>query len=143
MPAPKGNDFNMKWKTKAERQEAFEAVYQHLSSGFSRSSFPLSDWDTVERYMRDFPEDFPAEKIAEAMRANALEWERIGMDGARGKIAGFNAAAWIFNMKNRFKEDWRDKHDIDHQSSDGSMTPKDTGAAVLEALARKHGDADT
>lgn len=33
-----------------------------------------------------------------------------------------------------------DKQVIDHTSSDGSMTPKDTSAAVLAALARKHQD---
>lgn len=29
---------------------------------------------------------------------------------------------------------------VDHTSSDGSMAPKDSGAAVLEALRRKHDD---
>ena len=33
-----------------------------------------------------------------------------------------------------------DKQVIDHTSSDGSMTPKDTSNAVLEALSRKHRD---
>jgi phage terminase small subunit len=31
-----------------------------------------------------------------------------------------------------------DKQIIDHQSSDGSMTPRDMSAAVLAALAKKH-----
>ena len=35
-----------------------------------------------------------------------------------------------------------DKQIIDHQSSDGSMSPKDSSAAVIEALKRKHNDAD-
>src|SRR5699024_4951501 len=34
-----------------------------------------------------------------------------------------------------------DKNQVDHQSSDGSMSPKDSSAAVLEALRRKHDDA--
>lgn len=35
-----------------------------------------------------------------------------------------------------------DKAAIEHTSPDGSMTPKDSSAAVLEALSRKHRDAD-
>ena len=35
---------------------------------------------------------------------------------------------------------WRETNQIDHTSSDGSMTPKDHGDAVLDALSRKHAD---
>lgn len=40
-----------------------------------------------------------------------LFWERLGIDGVRGKYEGFSAATWIFNMKNRFQ--WRDRQDIE------------------------------
>jgi hypothetical protein len=33
---------------------------------------------------------------------------------------------------------WRETAQVDHTSSDGSMTPKDTSAAVLAALQAKH-----
>lgn len=62
-------------------------------------------------------------------------WERQGRKMSAGESEG-NATTWIFNMKNRFG--WKDKTEMDHKSSDGSMSPKDTGAAVLEALKRKH-----
>lgn len=35
---------------------------------------------------------------------------------------------------------YSDRQDIAHTSPDGSMTPRDTSAAVLEALRRKHDD---
>ena len=109
MAAPKGNNYRMKWKTKKEREEAFALVYDHLAAGYSKESFPYADWDTVERYCKDFPKEFPSEKLAEAMRIQRFEWESIGMDGAKGKIPGFNAASWIFNMKNRFRDEWQDR----------------------------------
>ena len=36
-----------------------------------------------------------------------------------------NASAAIFGVKNRSQEEWKDKHDIDHTSSDESMKPVD------------------
>src|SRR5690554_3055676 len=39
------------------------------------------------------------------------------------------------------KHGYSDKQEIDHRSGDGSMTPRDSGAAVLAALQRKHDDA--
>lgn len=120
MAAPKGNNYNKKWKTKEERQAAFQAVYEHLASGLSKGSFPLADWDTVEAYMKEFPEDFPPEKVSEAMRHQKLVWERLGMNGAMGEVDGFNATAWIFNMKNRFPAEWRDKQVNEHVGKDDS-----------------------
>ena len=35
---------------------------------------------------------------------------------------------------------YSDKQAVDHTSTDGSMTPRDSSAAVLEALRRKHDD---
>lgn len=38
-------------------------------------------------------------------------WEKKGQEATFGGVDGFNATAWIFNMKNRFKDDWRDKQE--------------------------------
>lgn len=43
----------------------------------------------------------------------------------------------VFALKNF---GWSDKQELAHTSPDGSMTPKDHGLAVLEALKRKHHD---
>lgn len=52
-----------------------------------------------------------------------------------------DVTAAIFWLKNRKPQEWRDKQELDHTSSDGSMTPKDTAAAITAALERKHRDA--
>lgn len=48
-------------------------------------------------------------------------WERTGRSMASGGHVG-NATVWVFNMKNRFG--WHDKQQLDHTSSDGTMSPK-------------------
>lgn len=55
------------------------------------------------------------------------------------KFAG--ASAGIFNA-NIIARDLglKDKSEIDHQSSDGSMSPKDTSQAVLDILKKKHAE---
>jgi len=112
MSAPKDNNYAMKWKTKKERVSACNAVRKHLESGLSQDCFIDADWDTVERYIKDFPEDFPTEKIAASKRKGRKFWEILGIKGATGVQANFNAASWIFTMKNKYG--WRDKVDIDH-----------------------------
>tara|TARA_R110000765_G_scaffold48435_4_gene99071 strand:- start:5744 stop:6190 length:447 start_codon:yes stop_codon:yes gene_type:complete len=106
--APKGNNNSLKWKTPDARQKAFDEVCKHLEAGYSKMSFPLADWDTVEWYCKKYPVDFPTERLKEAMRKHLLKWESIGVNGVKGEITGFNATAWIFNMKNRFRADWND-----------------------------------
>lgn len=40
-------------------------------------------------------------------------WEKNGRTATFGSTPGFNATSFIFNMKNRFKEDWRDRVEQD------------------------------
>lgn len=42
-------------------------------------------------------------------------WERVGRQATIGEVDGFNATSFIFNMKNRFKEDWRDRQEVDNK----------------------------
>lgn len=111
MPAPEGNTFNKKWATPEERQAACKAFCEHIAEGYSIESFPLADRKTIRYYAEQHPEDFPPEKLEEAARKGLLEWERIGKQGAKGEISGFNSSSWIFNMKNR--AGWRDTKDIE------------------------------
>lgn len=45
-----------------------------------------------------------------------------------------DTTAQIFWLKNRQPKSWRDKQEIDHQSSDGSMSPKQTKDLTDEEL---------
>jgi len=69
----------------------------------------LYEWDKVHP---DFSE---AKKIG--FERSRLTWEKIGLDLA--KTGTGNATAFIFNMKNRFKKEWRDKVENGFTNEDG------------------------
>jgi hypothetical protein len=46
-------------------------------------------------------------------------WEKQGRIATFGGFDGFNATSYIFQMKNRFREDWRDKQDLEHTGPNG------------------------
>lgn len=79
------------------------------------------DRSTINDWMEKHPEFSRA--VKRGLLKAQVWWEQKGKEGAMGGIDGFNATSFIFNMKNRFKDDWRDKHDFNHESEDGSMTP--------------------
>lgn len=116
--AQEGNQNALKYNTPAKRQAVFKKLLKHISDGYSKDCFPDCDWDTVEKYAEAFPLDFPPDQIKLAVRAAKRKWEAMGMNGANGKIKGFNAKAWEFNMKNRF--DWREKTDNIVKNPDGT-----------------------
>lgn len=41
-------------------------------------------------------------------------WDNLGQKGASGGVEGFNATAYVWQTKNRFPKDYRDKHEIEH-----------------------------
>ena len=81
----------------------------HIESGFTKKSFVPCDYRTLEHHLQTNPNLLPEKRlVSQAFRKNMMFWEEKGMKGLMvGKR--FNAVTWIFNMKNRFKEDWMDK----------------------------------
>lgn len=86
-----------------------------MAQGLSFESFAgvlgVSDF-CIENWARTH-EDFHRAKTIGTQKSR-LFWEKIGIRGCLGlpvpgfeyQTGNFNAAVWIFNMKNRFK--WRD-----------------------------------
>lgn len=98
-------------------------LIEHMASGLSFESFAgvvgvsartLHNW-------RSSNADFEEAK-AVGLEANRLWWERVGLSAVHGHVPGFNAASWIFNMKNRFH--WRDKFEpVDPKADDVPECP--------------------
>lgn len=84
--------------------------------------------ETFYRWQDEHPEFSNAVK---QMRARSQAWwEQNGRKATFGETEGFNATSYIFNMKNRFPEDWRDKHEL-KQSGDLNVSVKSISREII------------
>lgn len=88
-----------------------ECLVEHMAQGYSFESFggvidPPCSTDTLYEWCKVHPEFSEAKKRGSARSRHW--WEMQGNLGMHMK--GFNAAVWVFNMKNRFK--WADRSEI-------------------------------
>ena len=75
-----------------------------IACGIGVSRDTIHEWTKVHQ-------DF-SDAIRRAYEEALAWWERKGREATFGGVRGFQSTAYIFQMKNRFKDDWRDK--IDH-----------------------------
>ncbi|WP_386681854.1 hypothetical protein [Loktanella sp. R86503] len=68
--------------------------------------------DTFYRWQKEYPEFSDAVKGVKH-RSQAW-WEQQGRIATFGGTDGFNATSYIFNMKNRFPDEWKDRHELAH-----------------------------
>ena len=86
-------------------------------------------YSTFQAWQDEKPEF--SEAVKEARRQSQAWWERQGRLATFGGVDGFNATSYIFQMKNRFREDWADRREMDHSNTDGSLRPT---RIVIEAV---------
>jgi hypothetical protein len=131
--APTGSKNAMKFCTPESRQELYEAAIAHLERGLDRSCFIPCDWQTLEKYMIDFPDTFDADKLAQASRKGRQVIENLIMSNAIGKTKG-NAATVIFIAKNKLG--WRDKVQLSGDADAPLMTADMTAEQAAEIYKR-------
>lgn len=71
--------------------------------GIDRST--LNDW--AEQH------DEFSRALKAALDLSQAWWERQGRLATFGGFDGFNATSYIFQMKNRFRDEWNDKTQVD------------------------------
>jgi hypothetical protein len=81
---------------------------------------------TAYDWQDKYPEFSDAVKIGQAKRQLFLERRLLSAD------AGPVVTSSIFALKNTGTGDWRDKQEVDHTSSDGSMTPQRVELVALK-----------
>lgn len=74
---------------------------------------------TIDNWATAHPEFLEA--LNRAMAHCQAWWEDKGQTGLT--VQGFNAAVWKKSVEARFRDDYTEKREIDHKSSDGSMRP--------------------
>lgn len=102
------------------RPEYCEEVVKHCAEGLSFEAFAgrvSVSIETIYEWARRYPEFAEAKKRGAA--ASRIWWENAGKIGMLAP--GFNAAVWIFNMKNRFG--WRDKQP-DEREDDADLVAR-------------------
>jgi hypothetical protein len=91
-----------------------------VALGISRETFLV--WQDEHPEFSDAVKDF-------VQRSQAW-WEKKGRQHTFDKGEGFNATSYIFNMKNRFPDDWKDKQEVDNNHN-----VADPFAALLASVA--------
>ena len=77
-------------------------------------------YSTFDLWTQEHPEF--SEAVKHARLLSQAWWEKQGRSATFGATPGFNPTSYIFNMKNRFKDDWREKQDVDVTSNGGPLT---------------------
>lgn len=99
------------------RPTKYEASYcdsllSHMALGYSFESFAGRigvHRDTLYEWLKHHPEFSDAKKVG--TEKSRLIWEGMGLRAASGNAPkGFNAAVYIFTMKNKFK--WTDRVEL-------------------------------
>lgn len=129
------------------RPEYCDALIAHMEKGYSYESFAgtlrvskqtLYDWEKANA-------EFLDAKLT-GVELSRLFWEGLAINHMTGKVSKqdvemirsaiedngnhgpvnikieggyFNNQLWQFNMKNRFKAEWRDKQELEHSGPDG------------------------
>ncbi len=104
------------------KPEYCQAAIDFMRDGYSVTAFAGHIGvarSTVFKWAEENPDFSDSLKTAQALAA--LWWEESLRIVAR--TGEGNATACIFGVKNRSTEDWRDKQEVDHTSSDGSLAP--------------------
>lgn len=127
------------------------ATDKQLADFFKTTEAAINRWKTAHP---EFRESLKAGKIqADAEIAKSLYHRALGYEHPEDDIRALNGGivitptikhyppdttAAIFWLKNRQPAVWRDRQELDHRSSDGSMTPKPLlDVSKLSQAARK------
>jgi transposase len=72
----------------------------------------VSTFDVWQNENKEF-----SEAVKKAVEFSQAWWEKQGRLATFGAFDGFNATSFIFNMKNRFRDSWRDKQETEHSGN--------------------------
>jgi len=125
---PKGNKFGLKLKEPDLRQKAYHQYCEWIARGKSQKSFTFVEGDlmctyrTIESYMKENANEFPAIQMEIAKSRGYQRWEQVVEDSAEGHNKDANTASLQMLMRNKF--DW------DKVDSSAASSPKEFDATL-------------
>ena len=106
MPAGRPTDYKPALCDRVLELGAEGKTLAEIAADLDVARSTLNDW-------RAKHEEF-AYAINRALEKAQAWWENNGRIATFGGFDGFNATSYIFQMKNRFRDDWRDKIEQEH-----------------------------
>lgn len=84
-----------------------------LANGESLAAI-CAEIDITRTTLYDWRDTYPEFKdaIERGLQKAQRVWEQMGQDGVKGNYEKFGSAPWIFTMKNRFREDYKEDKDV-------------------------------
>lgn len=122
------------------KPEYCEQLIAFMAEGKSFRSFAGEiagvNSETMHQWAQRHPEFAQAKTKAQDLYFRY--WEDMGRRGSLGQIKNFNAAAWIFNMKNRFL--WRNEIVVKDERKVESVTIELPNANKAQTITLNEGD---
>lgn len=149
MPAGRPTSYKPEMAEQAYKLSLLGHTDEQLAKFFEVHVSSIYEWKNVHP---DFSEAIKnGKEVADAEIVMTLRKRAMGYEvteekmeesehGLKKTVAGKHippdTTAMIFWLKNRQPKQWRDKQEVDHSSSDGSMSPK--GTDIIDALKKKY-----
>lgn len=108
-----GNKFGQKLTTDQLKKAAYNSYLDHISKGKTKRSWAFQKdkltltWETMEKYIREFPNEFDPILIQKAYCDGMAYWESIVDAGARSERKVDTATLQML-MRNKFHWDRKD-----------------------------------
>jgi hypothetical protein len=135
------------------KEEYCQMLIDHMASGLSFDSFAgviSCNRDTLYEWVKQF--NIFSDSKKEGEQKNLLFWEKLGKDNilnvsksestgkgnTKSMSKSLNSSVYIFNLKNRFPKQWRDRNEteitLDSKSDLNEKELKELLKKQLEAL---------
>lgn len=104
-----------------------------LAKGESRAAV-CAELDIARSTLHEWEEHHPEfrEAMSRGLQKSQRYWESLGTSGVVGEFEKFGSSAWIFTMKNRFRDDYaEDKKEADKSPAEAALTQILTGKVTI------------
>ena len=97
------------------------------------------DRHTIANWSKDPAKPEFKEAMRLALTLAEAYWENIGQQGTRGNLPKFIPASWIYMMKCRYADNWREVNEskIDLNNTVKTMTDEELEETIKALVARK------